>query len=321
MLRDRRLGVAEPSGRVGERTRTGNGDKRAEVAKVHDISIADLRIVDHCWTYCRIERMVWSMDTTTPNHMTPNHTTRAAPPRVALVGDRSTTVRAHERIPLILRALGADDAEPLDAYWLHSSSIDEHTDLSGFDGIWVIPGSPYDNVDGVLHSVRVARTARIPFLGTCGGFQHMLLEFARNACGLGAVAHGETDPDADELLMIPLECSLLGEEAGIDVVAGTLAARVMGAGATTERYFCQFGLNPVYLPALEANGLVVSGLDLDGAVRIAELPAHPFFLGTLFQPELSSDGTWIHPILRAFASAVRDHAVTSQFGVRVDALG
>jgi CTP synthase (UTP-ammonia lyase) len=82
----------------------------------------------------------------------------------------------------------------------------------------------------------------------------------------------------------------------------------MGAGPTTERYFCRFGLNPQYLDALEANGLVVSGRDADGEVRLAELPGHPFFLGSLFQPELSSDAAWVHPILRAFARSVHRHA-------------
>jgi len=172
----------------------------------------------------------------------------------------------------------------------------------------VIPGSPYENVDGVLHAVQTAREQAIPFLGTCGGFQHMLLEFARNVCGLTAVEHGETSPDADELLLVPLECSLLGEEAGITVLADTLAARIMGAGPTTERYFCRYGLNHHYLAALESAGLVVSGRDEQGDVRIAELSNHPFFLGSLFQPELSSDATWVHPILRAYAQAVRSHA-------------
>jgi CTP synthase (UTP-ammonia lyase) len=235
--------------------------------------------------------------------MTPN-------PTLALVGDRSTTVRAHERIPTILAALQGPEAEPLDAYWLHSTSIDQSTDLRGFDGIWVLPGSPYEHVEGILHAITTARTEAIPFLGTCGGFQHMLLEFARNVCGLVDVQHGETAPDAPELLLVPLACSLLGEEDGITVLPDTLAASIMGPGTTTERYFCSYGVNNTYLAALQDHGLVVSGHDRNGDMRIGELPGHPFFLGSLFQPELSSDSTWVHPILRAFAAAVRDHAAT-----------
>ena len=82
----------------------------------------------------------------------------------------------------------------------------------------------------------------------------------------------------------------------------------MGAGITTERYFCRYGLNPDYLAVLLAHGLVVSGHDASGDVRIAELPGHPFFLGSLFQPELGSDEHWVHPLLVAFAAAARTHA-------------
>jgi CTP synthase (UTP-ammonia lyase) len=86
-------------------------------------------------------------------------------------------------------------------------------------------------------------------------------------------------------------------------VPGTLAAKISGAGRRTERYHCDYGLNPAYLEALTTGGLRFSGFDDDGQVRIAELPGHPFFLCTLFQPELHGDGTTPHPIIRAFAAA------------------
>ncbi len=233
----------------------------------------------------------------------------AAPPRLALVGDRSAAVRAHERIPTILRALNTD-RDPIEAYWLHSTTVTGPDDLDGFDGIWVIPGSPYEHTDGVLAAVTAARTRGIAFLGTCGGFQHMLLEFARNVCGLGHVDHAELNPDAPECLIVPLECSLLGEEAPVAVVPGTRAASVMGAGITTERYFCRYGLDRAYLDTLLAHGLVVSGHDAQGDVRIADLAGPTFFLGSLFQPELASDASWVHPLLVAFTDAVRAHAAS-----------
>ena len=48
-------------------------------------------------------------------------------------------------------------------------------------------------------------------------------------------------------------------------------------------------------------GVVFSAHDDAGDVRALELPGHPFFLGTLFQPELAGDGTRAHPVIRAFA--------------------
>jgi len=223
-------------------------------------------------------------------------------PRVALVGDRSANVRAHTRIPVIIDALLGREGIALAPYWIATSDASE-CDLSGFDAIWLVPGSPYASADGAYAAVRTAREHRIPFLGTCGGFQHALLEYARDACGLAAVENGEVAPDAAEQLIVPLECSLKGHEEAVMVVPGTLAAKISGAGRRTERYHCAYGLNPAYLEALTSGGLRFSGFDDVGQVRIAELPGHPFFLCTLFQPELSGDGTQPHPVIRAFATA------------------
>lgn len=231
-----------------------------------------------------------------------------SPPRLALVGDRSASVRAHRRIPGLVEALGIGAGDPVELYWLHSTAIAEPADLDGFDGIWVVPGSPYENRDGVLAAITAARRGGVPLLGTCGGFQHLLLEFARNVCGLDGAENAEQHPEAPELLIVPLECSLLGEEATVVVEPGTLAAGLMGAGATVERFFCRYGLESSYVSTLQQHGLVVSGRDAAGSVRLVELPGHPFFLGSLFQPELSSDSAWIHPLIAGFAAAVRAHA-------------
>jgi CTP synthase (UTP-ammonia lyase) len=233
----------------------------------------------------------------------------ATPPRLALVGDRSADVQAHLRIPGVLDAL-AGDGPPVELYWLDSDGIGPADDLAGFDGVWVVPGSPYRDRDGVLAAVTWARTHGVPFLGTCGGFQHAVLEFARSVCGLDDADSVEHDPDAVTPVIVPLACSLVGEEATVEVAPDTLAARVMGPGASTERFFCRFGVDPGRLDLLGSHGLVVSGRDPAGDARVVELVGHPFFLGTLFQPELSSDATWVHPVIAAFVEAVRAHAAT-----------
>jgi len=233
--------------------------------------------------------------------------------RIALVGDRSANVRAHARIPVLIEALLQRESIALDPYWIATADAAE-IDLTGFDAIWLVPGSPYGSFEGALAAARAARENGIPYLGTCGGFQHALVEYARNVCGLTTVHHAEIAPDAADLLITPLECSLVGHEEAVMVVPGTLAARIVGPGRRTERYHCSYGLNPEYLEALAGAGLRFSGFDDSGHVRIVELLGHPFFLGTLFQPELQGDGTQPHPILRAFATAAKDHV---RFGATV----
>ncbi|MGW1618968.1 CTP synthase C-terminal region-related (seleno)protein [Streptomyces sp. NPDC002172] len=226
---------------------------------------------------------------------------------IALVGDRSPNVVSHTRIPFLLDALAQRDRLVLDAYWIPSEDAESADAVRGFDAVWVLPGSPYRSEAGVLRAIRTAREEGIPFLGTCGGFQHALLEYARDVCGLTRVAHAENDPDAEDLLIEPLACSLVGHEAAVRVEPGTLAESAIGSGHTVERYFCSYGPSR-HLDILRAHGLRLSGHDEDGHVRVAELPGHPFFLATLFQPELSGDGSRAHPVIRALARAAVAHA-------------
>ncbi|WP_327092647.1 gamma-glutamyl-gamma-aminobutyrate hydrolase family protein [Nonomuraea sp. NBC_01738] len=234
-------------------------------------------------------------------------------PRLALVGDRSAAVRAHTRVPAILDALADQENLPLDAYWLPTDAVG---DVSGFDGVWIVPGSPYRSEEGALSAARTARTLGIPLLGTCGGFQHAVLEFARGVCGLSA-EHAENTPGASDPLIEPLACSLAGHEGVVRLAPGSLIERIVGADRRLERYHCAFALNHGYQPVLEAHGLRFTAHDEKGAVRAAELPGHPFYLATLFQPELD-EGPRPHPVITAFAAAVSARASSAVYGGAVD---
>jgi CTP synthase (UTP-ammonia lyase) len=249
--------------------------------------------------------------------MTAKTTARmAGTARIALVGDRSPHVKSHARIPVLLDALAEQDGLVLDAYWIPTEDADAVGSVEGFDAVWVLPGSPYRSEAGVLAAIRTAREQHVPFLGTCGGFQHALLEYARDVCGLTRAAHAENDPGAapEDVLIAPLSCSLVGHEGLVRLTPGSRAESVLGVERSLERYHCSYGPPPGrHLDALREHGLLFSGEDELGGVRIAELPGHPFFLATLFQPELYGDGTRPHPIVRALAAAAVAHA-TSRAG-------
>ncbi|WP_171166419.1 glutamine amidotransferase-related protein [Streptomyces sp. I05A-00742] len=228
--------------------------------------------------------------------------------RLALVGDRSPAVRSHARVPALLQSLARHEGLVVDAYWIPTEDAEVPGALDGFDAVWLLPGSPYRSEAGAVAAVRAAREGGVPFLGTCGGFQHALLEYARTVCGLRGAAHAETAPEAAEPLIAPLACSLAGHEGPVTVDPGSLAGRLLGADRTVERYHCSYALDPSYAGLLRDHGLRFSGVDEDGDPRIVELPGHPFFLGTLFQPELAGDGTRAHPLIRALAEAAVRHA-------------
>src|SRR5215471_8328348 len=104
---------------------------------------------------------------------------------VALVGDRSELVRAHAAIPLALHRFDVTHT------WVPTNTIVDGEEMRAFDAVWVVPGSPYRSMDGALAAIRYARENGLPFLGTCGGFQHALIEYARNVCGMSDAAHAE----------------------------------------------------------------------------------------------------------------------------------
>ncbi|MFG3256517.1 gamma-glutamyl-gamma-aminobutyrate hydrolase family protein [Streptomyces sp. NPDC048172] len=234
--------------------------------------------------------------------------------RLALVGDRSPHVRSHTRIPVLLDALRERDGLDLDAYWIptEEAAADAAADtaLAAFDAIWLLPGSPYRSEDGALAAIRAARERHVPFLGTCAGFQHVLLEYARAVCGLESAAHAERAPGApaDDAVVVPLACSLVGHEGPVTLAPGSRAERLIGAERSVERYHCEYGASPGHVDLLAAHGLRFTGTGPDGEMRVVELPDHPFFLATLFQPELAGDGSRPHPLVRGLASAAVAHA-------------
>ncbi len=178
--------------------------------------------------------------------------------------------------------------------------------LASFDGLLIAPGSPYRSMQGAIDAIAYARSSGVPILGTCGGFQHMVIEYARNVADSTNVAHAEYDPAATDPLIAELSCSLAGRTMDVSIHPDSIAWNAYGTSTTTEPYYCSFGINPRRRAELEATGLVVSGTDQDGEIRIIELDDHVFYLATLFVPQINSTPTAPHPIVLAFLHAVGD---------------
>ncbi|MDT0456433.1 hypothetical protein RM550_11890 [Streptomyces sp. DSM 41527] len=221
--------------------------------------------------------------------------------RLALVGDRSPHVRAHIRIPAILTSLADFEALYVDAYWVPTDEVEEGG-MERFDAIWLVPGSPYRSAAGAVAAVRLAREHGIPYLGSCAGFQYAMVEFARHVSGLPDAGHAEADPGCSAPVIVPLPWAMEGQRM-VRLEPGSLAERVLGTDETLGRYQCSYGLAAAYANILRADGMRFSGVDRTGEIQIAELPGHPFFLATLFQPELSDVNGRPHPAIRALARA------------------
>ncbi len=225
--------------------------------------------------------------------------------RIALIGDPSETIVAHRAIPIALRlsvdALGIDVAWD----WLPSSTLrDPIADqLAAYAGIWCVPGSPYQNTRGVLDAIHYVRVQAIPFLGTCGGFQHAVIEYAAAVWGIDA-AHAELDPTAQSPVIAPLVCALVDVRGGLHFEPGSRLAACYDRATANEEYHCSYGFNPVYEERLKDGPLRVAARDDEGSVRAVELDGHPFYVATLFQPERAARHGRVPPLVKAFAIAV-----------------
>ncbi|WP_259782198.1 CTP synthase C-terminal region-related (seleno)protein [Aestuariispira ectoiniformans] len=224
--------------------------------------------------------------------------------RLALIGDYDASIPAHQALPLALDRAGRAVGHEIGHDWIETGGlVDPSAMLAGYGGVWVTPGSPYRNMDGVLAAIRFAREVEVPFLGTCGGFQHAVIEYLRNVLGQGEADHAESNPESSMPVIAPLVCSLVEKTGAIRFEAGSRLAEIF-QGPTHEGYRCSYGLNEAYRPLLVESDMRFTGFDENGDVRAFELRAHPFFMGTLFQPERSALAGRDHPLITAFVQAI-----------------
>jgi CTP synthase (UTP-ammonia lyase) len=185
-----------------------------------------------------------------------------------------------------------------------------------YQGLFAAPGTPYFFADGAIKGIRLAREMNIPFLGTCGGYQYTLLEFARNVAGMTNAVHTELTPQADMPLLVKIACSvdkakgpvgprMLGTF-DINLVPGTEAFKLYGKTKISESYSCNYELNPEYQGRLVESGLTISGIDNDGKARIIEVHNKRFFIATGFLPQLNSTPENPHPLIMAFLKAAAE---------------
>ena len=206
--------------------------------------------------------------------------------------------------------------------WLNSEFYEKKPvavkELKKYDGIIVPGGFGARGVEGKIKVIEFCRKNKIPYLGLCYGMQLMVLEFARNVCGLKKAQTTEIDratkyPVID--IMPEQKKNLADKNYGATMRLGaypavlsekTLAFNAYKKHLISERHRHRWEVNPEYIEILKKKGLVFSGQSPDGRLmEIAELPRsiHPFFVGSQFHPEFKSRPLSPHPLFREFVKA------------------
>lgn len=233
---------------------------------------------------------------------------------VGVIGDFNPEFPPHVATNAGLEHAAAALGARVEIRWLDTTPLEDVdlAELANHDALWCAPGSPYRSLDGALRAIRFARESDWPFIGTCGGFQHVVIEYARNVLGFEDAQHAEYDPYASDLFISQLSCSLVGQTMSVRLEPGSRAASFYEQDEVAEQYYCNFGLNPAHQGRLHEGGLGVVGTDQNGEARVLELPDRRFYLATLFVPQLSSSPSSPHPLITAYLQAALDTSAASK---------
>lgn len=223
---------------------------------------------------------------------------------IAILGDYSADFPPHPATDAAISHSSHSLGIQTMTVWVPTTEIDEHI-FRNHGAVWIAPGSPYRDMSRTLEAIRYAREHEIPCLGTCGGFQHMVIEYARNVLGHKDAQHAEYNPYASELFIARLNCSLAGSDMNLRFSKASRVREIYASDAATESYYCDFGVNPCFAELLQSGPLQFSGADSAGEMRVLELPDHPYFVGTLFVPQMRSTSDNPHPLVTSFLQALR----------------
>jgi CTP synthase len=201
-------------------------------------------------------------------------------------------------------------------HWIEAEGIVGESwqrQLEGYDAILVPGGFGKRGIDGMLNAIRYARERKVPYFGICLGMQTLVIEYARNVCGLEDADSTEFNPGTPHRVIFKLR-----ELKGVDELGGTMrlgswpcrlkqdsfAYRAYGMKEIQERHRHRYEFNREYEDQLKAAGLRLTGETPDGAyVEICEIANHPWFLGCQFHPEFKSKPMEPHPLFVAFIGA------------------
>ena len=220
----------------------------------------------------------------------------------AICGKYTALEDSYASVVEALRHSAANLACRIHLKWIETTDIEEgkttvENALKGINGIIVPGGFGKRGAEGKIQVIKYAREKKIPYLGLCYGMQLAVIEFARNVCHMEKANSTEIDENTSfpVIDLLPEQKNITSKGAtmrlgGHDVMItkGTKAYRMFGK-KVRKRFRHRYEVNPAFVNALEANGLIFSGRTPDGSImQMLELKEHPYFMATQAHPELTS---------------------------------
>jgi CTP synthase len=240
--------------------------------------------------------------------------------RIGLVGKYVEYEDSYKSLKEALLHGGIAHNVSVNIHWIEAERLiwpDCARELEAYDAILVPGGFGKRGTEGMINSIRYARERRVPYFGICLGMQMMVVEFARNVCGLTEANSTELNPATPSRVIYKLR-----ELKGVDELGGTMrlgaypcklapgsfAEQAYGTDLISERHRHRYEFNREFEEILTTHGLRLAGETPDGVyVEICELPDHPWYLGCQFHPEFKSKPLEPHPLFRAFIGAAKEN--------------
>jgi CTP synthase len=245
--------------------------------------------------------------------------------RIGIVGKYTELPDAYKSLNEALLHGGIANNSKVELVYISAEEIEEGNwprEVFDVDGLLVPIGFGQRGTEGKISAIRYAREHDVPFFGICLGMQCLVIEYARNVCGLDEATSAEFNSDSPHAVIYKLRDLLGVEEMGgtmrlgaypCKLIPGTLAHQVYAQDEISERHRHRYEVNQKYLPHLKKSGLVVAGMSPDGKfVEMVELPDHPWFLGCQFHPEYKSKPTDPHPLFVSYIKAALDEQARRQ---------
>ena len=252
--------------------------------------------------------------------------------QIGIVGKYTELPDAYKSLNEAILHGGIANNAKVDLVYISAEEIEEGNWPPGVfevDGLLVPIGFGQRGTEGKISAIRYAREHGVPFFGICLGMQCLVIEYARNVCGLEDATSAEFDADTPHAIIYKLRDLLGVEEMGgtmrlgaypCQLTPGTLAHEVYGEDEISERHRHRYEVNQKYLEMLTDHGLLVAGMSPDGKfVEMVELPDHPWFLGCQFHPEYKSKPTAPHPLFVSYIKAALQEQARRQDPDRVRA--
>ncbi|MDP8936264.1 MAG: CTP synthase [Actinomycetota bacterium] len=273
---------------------------------------------------CRLLRFdgpEWHADLSAWQALVEQVESATTPVRIGLIGKYVILPDAYLSVVEALRHGGFANGAAVEIDWVQAEDVEgmlADGRLRELDGIVIPGGFGPRGIEGKIAAAGYAREHGIPCLGLCLGMQTMVVDFARNVCGLVGANSSEFDPESPhpviDLMDDQREVIDYGGTMRLGVYparlrAGSVVATAYGDTLVYERHRHRYEFNPRYRRRMENAGLAAVGTSPDDRlVEFVELAGHPFWVGTQAHPEFKSRPDRPHPLFRAFCVAALSRA-------------